>query len=295
MVRMMKWWSWIVVGVFFGLVWVGVQAPSKNLQVVFCDVGQGDATLIIKGDFQMVVDGGPSGERLLSCLGRHVPFWDRKIEVVVNTHPEKDHLGGLDDLVERYEVDRLVINGVFGGGKDGERLRELSRRGVIQLEIPKEGDVLRLGGLRFDILWPEERVGSQLAWSDPTRTDLSGEIVLGKNTDVNEVSVVGILKYGKFKVMLTGDIGVDQEERIETEDVDVLKVAHHGSRYSSSEEFVSKVSPEVAVISVGKNSYGHPTKEVLDKLERVGAKILRTDIDGDVKIVSNGQKYWVGY
>ncbi|MBU1256843.1 MBL fold metallo-hydrolase [Patescibacteria group bacterium] len=293
----MKWWHWIMVGVLVGLVWVGVQMPDKNLHVVFCDVGQGDASLIIKGDFQMVIDGGPSGEKLLSCLGNNLPFWDRKIEVVVNTHPQKDHLGGLDELVERYKVEKLVINGVFGGGKDGERLRNYVNDRSHNLVIPQKGDVLRMGSLQFDILWPEERVGSELAWvgdnvKGPT-LDMGVASVLGKNTDVNMVSVVGVLRYGNFKAMFTGDIGFDEEKKIKLEGVDVLKVAHHGSKYSSGDEFIEKTDPEVAVILVGKNTFGHPTKETLDKLEQVGAKIFRTDLDGEVEVVSDGEKYWV--
>jgi len=121
--------------------------------------------------------------------------------------------------------------------------------------------------------------------------------VLGKNTDVNVVSVVGVLRYGEFEVLLTGDIGFDEEDELLENgnliDVDVLKVAHHGSKYSRGDEFINKIKPEVAVINVGKNSFGHPTRETLDKLEEVGAKIYRTDLNGDVEIVSDGQKYWI--
>lgn len=287
-----------MLGVLAGLVWVGMQMPDENLHVVFCDVGQGDATLIIKGNFQMVVDGGPSGEKLLSCLGDHLPFWDRKIEVVVNTHPQKDHLGGLDELLERYEVKRLVINGVFGGGKDAERLRKLVGERGVEVVLPKAGDVLRMGVLQFDILWPEERMGSEQAWNVKGPTlDMGVAAVLGKNTDVNEISVVGMLRYGEFEVLLTGDIGEGEEKKLlrsgRLVDVDVLKVAHHGSKYSNSEEFIRKVSPEIAVIQVGKNHFGHPTKEVLDMLAGLKVRVFRNDLDGTVEIVSDGKRYWI--
>jgi competence protein ComEC len=285
------------VGFLAGLVWVGTQVPDKNLHVVFCDVGQGDAILVVKGSFQMVVDGGPNGSGVLSCLGRHLPFWDRKIEVVVNTHPQKDHLGGLDELLERYEVKRLVINGVFGTGEDARRLRNLVIKRNVGVVLPKEGDVLRIGSLQFDILWPEKRVGSELAWTDLVESDFVGEMVLGRNTDVNEVSVVGLLRYGKFAVLLTGDIGENQERILlssgKVVDIDVLKVAHHGSKYSSSQEFVERVKPEIAVVQVGKNRFGHPTNEVLERLRGAGAKVLRTDLDGEVEVVSDGERYWV--
>ena len=247
----------------------------------------------------MVVDGGPSGERLLSCLGDHLPFWDRKIEMVVNTHPQKDHLGGLDELVERYEVDRLVINGVFGGGKDAEKLRELIGKKGIEVVLPKVGDTFRMGSLQFDILWPVERIGDKLAWIDAIREDLVGEMVLGKNTDINEVSVVGILSYGEFEVLLTGDIGKNEEKKLldggDLMDIDVLKVAHHGSKYSNSREFIEMVDPEIAVIQVGKNHFGHPTQEVLNILEGLGIKVFRNDLNGKVEIVSNGERYWIEY
>ena len=250
----MGWKQKVLFGVLVGLVWVLTQMPDRNLHVVFCDVGQGDAVLIIKGSFQMVVDGGPSRERLLACLGRNLPFWDRKIEVVVNTHPQKDHLEGLLELKMRY---KLGFNNLPSG----------------EVSLVK-GDMIRVGSLQFDVLWPEDNVK-------------------GPTLDINEVSVVGVLRYGRFKVMLTGDVGEEQEKKIKPEDVDVLKVAHHGSRYSSSSEFIEKVDPEVAVIQVGKNTFGHPTKETLSKLEQVGARIFRTDLDGEVEIVSDGKKYWI--
>jgi competence protein ComEC len=293
----MKWYRWVVLGVVLIFLWIGVERPDEYLHVVFCDVGQGDSVLVTKGEFQMVVDGGPSGEKLLSCLGNNLPFWERKIEVVINTHPQKDHLGGLDELVERYEVGRLVINGVYGGGKDGEKLRRLVQERGVEVVTPKKGDTLKISNVYFDILWPEERVGKILAWVDSNETFFDTEKVLGKNTDVNEVSVVTRLRYKEFEVLLTGDIGKGEEKKLlgdeRLTEIDVLKVAHHGSRYSSSLEFLDRVSPEVAIIQVGKNRFGHPTDEVLERLSKVGAKVLRNDQDGEIEIVSDGERYWL--
>lgn len=290
---------WLVVAVLSLIFSVWSQRPDGDLHVVFCDVGQGDAILILMDDFQMVVDGGPGGEGLMSCLGEYMPFWDRRVEVVLNTHPQKDHLGGLDELLQTYRVDRVIINGVFGGGKDGERLRELIGEKGVEVVLPRANDSLSMGSLQFDILWPQERVGSTMAWSDPLREDLSSEMVLGKNSDVNIVSVVGVLRYGDFEVMLTGDIGFDEEQQLVDSgrlmEVDVLKVAHHGSRYSSSSEFIGLVRPKIAVIQVGENRFGHPTGEVLERLKGVGARVLRTDLNGSVEIVSDGESYWLRY
>jgi len=271
------------------------QFPDEKLHVIFCNVGQGDATLIIRKNFQMVVDGGPSGEKLLACLSNHVPFWDRKIEIVVNTHPQKDHLGGLDDLLSRFEVDRLIINGFAGGGKDGERLAELVSNLGVEVSLPRNGDVIRYGDLNFDIVWPQEKQGSSLAWV----YNKSDEKVLGvyDGKDINEISVVGILRFKEFETLLTGDIGFEQEKEMLKNnllhDIDVLKVSHHGSKYSTSKDFLTKIKPELSVIQVGKNGFGHPTRETLARLEEAGSKLKRNDLDGEIEVISDGREWWV--
>ena len=115
--------------------------------------------------------------------------------------------------------------------------------------------------------------------------------------EANEQSVVLRLEYGGFSALLTGDIGSKSEEVLIKSGVDltsdILKVGHHGSRYSSTEEFLKAVNPKLAIVSVGKNNYGHPTGEVLKRLEQVGARVLRTDEEGNIEIVSDGERVWV--
>lgn len=231
------------------VVFVGSQMPDGRLHVVFCDVGQGDASLVVMGDFQVLVDGGPNGEGVLSCLAKHIPFWDRKIEMVVNSHPEKDHLVGLLEVRKRYEVGRYI---------DPQNV--------------ENGDVLRYRNIEMDILWPKEKVD---------------ENVLGASTSVNKYAVVMELKYQGFKVLYTGDISSEEEQFIEGSDIDVLKVAHHGSKFSTTRSWLEKLDPEIGVISVGKNSYGHPTNEVLSNLQSEGVKTYRTDRDGEVEVIVN--------
>jgi len=288
----MKWgyWGWGTAVLL--LIWVVGQWPDGKMHLVFCDVGQGDATVVIKGSFQALIDTGSSGEAVLSCLGDNLPFWDRKIELVINSHPEKDHLGGLDEVMERYSVGKLIINGIYKEGKDASKIRETVIERGIEVVVPEKGDVIRYTDLQFDVLWPEEKQGKALAWNS-----FGSSQVLGESDSVNEISVVVLLKYKEFEALLTGDIGEAQEKRIteavDLEGIEVLKVAHHGSKFSSSSEFLAKMRPREAVIMVGKNSFGHPTGEVLERLAVVGARVWRTDKEGEVELITDGKSYVV--
>ena len=227
------------------LIWILIQFPDDKLHVIFCDVGQGDASLVVRGNFEMLIDTGPEGSKVLDCLAKHMPFWDKKLEILLNSHPDNDHIGGLKGIEKHYQVMQLI-----GADK------------------PIVGDVIRYGDLQFDVVWTDRK-----------------EI-----EDTNQASVVGILKWKGFKALFTGDIPTEEElamirDKV-LEKVDVLKVAHHGSKYSSSELFLRRIEPKVAVISVGKkNSYGHPSPETLSRLDAIRSRILRTDQDGEVEIV----------
>lgn len=267
---------WLVL--VLGLVWMAVfQLPDKNLHLVFCDVGQGDAVLISHRSHQILIDGGPNNQ-VLSCLGNNLPFWDRTIEMVVATHPDADHITGLIDVIKRYSVEQFVLN---SAGKDSAVFHEFQR--VIGAEgagvyFPQEGDQVKLGALKMIVLWP-----------------LSQEKVLGATTvekEANETSIVILLSFGEFDVLLPGDISSQIEVQLDLGDIEVLKVAHHGSKFSTSEEFLEKVKPELAVVSVGKNRFGHPTREVLERLETLGIALLRTDQEGEVEVVSDGRKWY---
>lgn len=229
------------------------QWPDDKLHVVFCDVGQGDGALVFWRGFQMVIDGGPDESKMLSCVARHIPFWDHKIEVVVNSHNQKDHARGLVALKKRYEIEQSI--GVEA----------------------TNGDALVYKGLRFDILWP----------------DRSSTQVLGvSSADNNIASVVGKLSFGQFSVLFTGDIDEQvEEELVGLGSIDVLKVAHHGSKGSTSDDFLKIIKPKDAVISVGKNTFGHPTKEAMGRLMAAGARLWRTDVNGDVEVITDGVDY----
>lgn len=227
------------------------QWPDGKLKVVFCDVGQGDAALVVLGSFQALIDTGPSEQKLFSCLGKEIPFWDRQIDLVFISHPQTDHNGALKGLLSRYKVGKIV-------------------------EKASENDVYRYKDLYFDIL-NEGR----------NTTEGSG--------NENEDSMVVFLMYFDFSVLFTADIGSETElallDKGVLKNTSVLKVPHHGSKFSSSSLFLERLRPTVAVVSVGaKNNYGHPNGDTLMRLEQVKAKIFRTDLLGNIEVIFDAGK-----
>ncbi len=278
--------------------------PDDKLHIVACDVGQGDGILIFKGRSQVIIDGGP-GNKMVACLDRYLPFWDRRIEVVMNTHPQLDHYEGLIDVFKRYNVQYFTANSLNADAQEYQVLKnEVVSKGV-KVVNPTAGMVLTLGAIKIDILHPSVQFLaenteslSQLASTDPV-TDISQ--VLGAYTstlDPNEFSIQAVLHYKSFDAMFTGDSDWAVEEILAHEnllsDIEYLKVPHHGSKNGLNQELLDRTTPEIAVISDGrKNSYGHPHKQVLDMLNASGVKTYRTDIQGDVEIVGDGEKWWV--
>ncbi|MBN1263567.1 MAG: MBL fold metallo-hydrolase [Candidatus Pacebacteria bacterium] len=290
-------------GIFFSVPFL----PDKKLELTFCDVGQGDAILIQQGENQVLIDGGPSANQLLECLAK-VPPWDRRIELVVLTHPDSDHLTGLIEVFKRFQVNQLVANSIVKeSGLFWQFYQEVLAEPDLVIYSPRAGDRIRLGKMEFLVLWPEERPGDSRLWktqfplpgqnglgdqitADSQMVSILGAAAIGKT---NETSVVLKFSYGEFDALLTGDIGFDSEKKIDFPEVEVLKVPHHGSKYSTSDELVRESSPELAVISVGRNSFGHPTDEVLNRLNEKGIKVKRTDEEGEIEIVTNGKSYWL--
>lgn len=298
-----------VFGLFLiaGLVAFGSGGGDKKLRIVFCNVGQGDAVLITLGSEQILIDGGPErggAPRLMDCLGKHIPFWDRQIEMVILTHPQADHMSGLLAVLKRYKVDRFAT-GMEANATDGyEELKRLVETKVNRRETQfinlYAGDVVDFKSSSFEfklkIVWPERNwVLAHLTSGGVALAN--GGAVLGAKTDgedLNSFCVGVILQYVRFKALFTGDA----DERVEDEmlevglieDVDILKVPHHGSKTGMIPQWLDFVNPELAVISVGQgNRYGHPRKEALDMLSQKGIKTLRTDRDGEVVVESDGE------
>jgi competence protein ComEC len=262
------------------------QLPDDRLHLIFCDVGQGDAILAVKGKNQVLIDGGPS-QKVLECLSNHMPFWDKEIELVVLTHPEYDHITGLVSVLERYSVKQILANSLVTDTGVFSKFRDLVIAGKIPVYSPKNGDKIKIAEMELDVLFPLEKMGNEVVWKSDQPQDVMG--ISAYSGNLNKTAIALELRDQNFKAILTGDLGVEEENQISVEPVDILKVGHHGSKYSSSLSFLEEIKPKLAVISVGaNNSYGHPATEILQRLNDLGIKILRTDIDGEVEVVSDG-------
>lgn len=270
--------------VLFGLVLMGalllwhLRIIEARTEIVFLSVGQGDAILISQGKHQVLIDGGRSSKELLGRLGRHVPFWDRKIEVVMATHPDADHIGGLPALLRTYRVDHVLTTGAESETETSRLFQEATVKAIGHQPTP----VFRGAKITF----PQ---GGELVVEYP-RQPIAGIV---PDTDTNTGSIVARFTYGETSFLLTGDLPREETVLPDEMPVTVLKAAHHGSKYSTSEAFLRLVQPKEAVISVGKNSYGHPAPDVLDRLRAFGSTIHRTDEEGDVRYQCFEQKQCV--
>lgn len=244
---------------------------EDRLVVWVFDVGQGDAIFIDAPDKQILIDGGDS-DVIVEKLTAVMPFWDRSIDVVINTHPHADHVTGLTEVLERYAVEEVWVSGQEYNTDIFAYFEDMSEE-YSEVKIVHAGDQVPLGrGALLEVLWPIE--------------SLEGEYL----DDPNAGSIVTELQYGDTSMLLTGDIGVEEEESLLPwlGHVDVLRVGHQGSKTSSGKAFLESIQPDYSVISVGKNDYGHPHESVLYRFETLGTVLLRTDQDGDVRIVSDG-------
>ena len=255
------------------------ESNQKYLKVVFLDVGQGDAIYIeAPNGKQLLIDGGPDAT-LLSALSEVMPFADRSIDMVITTHPDMDHIGGLPILIDNYNIKNIIENGVTVDTQIFTSLEERISKNKINKIIAQRGMHIILDDKRniyLDILFPDRDISK---------------------LESNEASVVGKLVYGESSFLFVGDASlytenlIEWNEKDETLDSDVLLLGHHGSRTSSSTLWLEKVSPEVAVISAGKdNRYGHPHKELLDRLLFLKIPYLGTYEKGNIIFKTDGVK-----
>ncbi|MBI4999737.1 MBL fold metallo-hydrolase [Candidatus Gottesmanbacteria bacterium] len=268
--------------------------PDGKLHLVFCDVGQGDAIYIKAATGEdILIDGGPN-EKVLSCLGSHMPFYDRTIDLVILSHPQADHLNGLISVLERYNVEYFVSSGAVNETEGFKKLQDLLKDKKISQKNFWAGGKIEMDNLEIRGLWPEDIHSGRVMASTSFQPATPGVV---STEDINENSLVLKLSYGSFDALLTGDAGAETLEGIGgdggTEGIEVLKVPHHGSKTSLLESFLEAIKPQLAIISVGKNSYGHPAEEILRALRDLGVKTLRTDKDGEIEIVSDGKGWQV--
>ena len=258
-------------------VWYAVWLESRNgLLVAFLDVGQGDAIFIeaLNGN-QVLLDAGPN-KKVLSELSKIMPFYDRTIDMVIESHPDSDHIGGLIDILRRYKIGVAMETGVDSDTAVYKTLENLIKEKEIKKIIVRRGMRINLDkGAYIDILFPDR--------------DVSG-------WDTNDASIIARVVYGNNSFLLTGDAPQKMENYLvfidgEKLKSNVLKLGHHGSKTSTSEIFLGYVNPDYAIISAGKdNKYGHPHKEVIDEMNQFKIPFLRTDEKGTIKIRSDGEE-----
>jgi len=260
--------------------------PDDELRVSFLDVGQGDAILIQKGNQQVLVDGGPSPQAITLELGDRMPFWDRTIELVISTHPHSDHLAGLLEVLQRYQVEQVLYPDLDDLDYESplyEEWLELVEEKDIPCTPAQAGQQIDLGdGVIITVLNPPM------------------PLLTGTESDIDSNGVVLRLSMGRASFLLAADIGQEAEFALIEQRADlvssVLKVAHHGSYTSTTPEFLAVANPQVAVISVGEdNLFGHPSREVVERLEeKLGSEnIFRTDEQGTIEFITDGERLWV--
>ncbi len=245
-----------------------------HLQIHALDVGQGDAILVSTPEqHHILIDGGP-GNAVLTSLPKALPYLFGEIDLMVLTHPHADHVNGLVPILDRMKVKAVLLAGSeYESEAYAAFLKKISDK-KIPVYIADDGRDFKLGETTVDVLFPFDNIGE---------TD-----------NVNNASIVMKITNGEDSILLSGDAEIEEESQLLGLDVDadILKAGHHGSRTSSTAEFLQKVSPEIMIISSGEgNDYGHPHSETLEKADDFGIEVLRTDTQGNVSIIFDDQSW----
>ncbi|MBM3142769.1 MAG: DNA internalization-related competence protein ComEC/Rec2 [Chloroflexi bacterium] len=269
------------------LVWVAIlNMPDDKLHVSILDVGQGDAILIQTPNRQdILIDGGPSPQAIGLELGKKLPFWDRTIDLVILTQPQADHVAGLIEVLQKYKVPQVIEPGIAYSSATYQQWLSSVEDKEIKHEIARAGQEINLGsGIKIEILHP------------------SSPLLQNTSDDIDNNGMVLRLSWNKVSFLFTADIGREAEWYLGAQRANmkstVLKVAHHGSRTSTSPEFLAVVNPEIAAISVGANNrFGLPHSQVVDRLaERLGSdRVYMTSTHGTIEFVTDGERLWVKY
>ncbi len=273
----MRYWSlsFLVLLGFNLFVWFAVITGAvTELNLYFLKVGQGDSELIVLPDgVKILIDGGPDKSVLFSLVNA-IPSTNRYIDLLIMTHPQTDHFAGFADVIERYKVGAFIATGKEGENETWDNFEKLLTEKNIPIILISAGGKIRYKDNLITVLAPNEE--------------------LMKSKELNDTSLVLKLESEGIKALFTGDIGFTTESdllnnnRLTSDvnqlDVDVLKVGHHGSKFSTGANFLAATTPLISIIEVGKNRYGHPTEATLNRLKQFGSQIYRTDENGTVRL-----------
>lgn len=271
---------------FFALNVYSANLNSEYLRVSFFDVGQGDSVLIqAPSGKDILIDGGPD-QKVIGRLNETLPFYDKYIDMIIITHPHADHIAGLIKVLDKYQVGTIYYNEVdFKSSLYLQLIKKINDKNFKLVKVNK-----------LDLINLEENINLELI----NPIEILDNTVIKNNTDnnsedknVNNTSLVAKLIYKEDSFLFAGDAENEEENLLMQNnfdlEADVFKISHHGSPNANSQGFLQTINPDIAIISVGtKNKFGHPSMRVLKKIERAGAKIYRTDINGTIKIISNG-------
>ena len=260
-----------------------IARPGHALRISVLDVGQGDAILLeADSGARMLIDGGPDPDLLVRRLDERIPVWDRRIDIVLLTHPHEDHAAGLAGLVPRYRIGAVAETGMATDGASVRELRAVAARNSIRRVRLASGDTLAFGQARIEVVWPPR--------------DTLPAIVPTTGRAINDTSLVLDVSMGRQRALLTGDIEDDKDDllldrlRRDGRRWDLLKVAHHGSATASSQPLLEALRPRLSIISSGvDNRYGHPAPATLERLRDVGSSIWRTDVRGTFSVAFDGR------
>lgn len=281
-----------IISLIIVILTLGRQWWESGTKIVFCDVGEGDAAYIkVNNKIDILIDAGPD-KSVLQCLGKYMPLYDRKIEYAILSHPQMDHYAGFNYVLEHYDIQNFLMLPLDNQSRFFQNLKNTIKNKKIKIIHPVAGSAISILDSTLYFHWPS----NAFLTSNILYENHQGNVLGVSSLDDNNFSIMFSFSEKNHKVLFTGDISpkilsyFQGKQNIKS---DVLKIPHHGSKNGLTKQFLQLANPALAVISVGKkNSYGHPSKEVLNMLKALKINYLRTDEEGDIiyKIKSQNSK-----